>query len=169
MGAGLYPPPINVSAPRGLVAYQGLASTSTVTVETRCYLITWTAEAGRSYRIVAQLGCVDNEGITQSTTFTSATNSAIIRARWAVGTDATTTSTDLGYMLATVFDTDSQMSSGTTAVWHLLNAPAGPVAVAVTLAPYKTPATTYGSVRLLTTGGTSNTLSVEDVGSWPLP
>ncbi|QMP84568.1 hypothetical protein KGG93_gp23 [Streptomyces phage Endor2] len=168
MGAGLYPPPNDPRKPLGMKSFQFVGTTSYVyDTETRAYLATWTGEANRLYRITANIGCVDSDTAgDQATTDHGSKNSAIIRGRWAVGTDATITSTDAGYMLASVFDDDSQFSSGTTVTWHLGGAPAGPLAFAVTLKPYK-PAATYGAIRLLATSAAMS-LTVEDVGPWPV-
>jgi hypothetical protein len=168
MGAGLYPAPVNTTSPRGTKAFQFVGTTSYVyDTETRAYLTTWTAEASRLYRIQLNCGSVDSDTAgDQATVDHGSKNSAIIRGRWAYGTDATVTSTDAGYMLASVFDDDSTFSSGTTATWHLGGATAGPIAFAVTLKPYRA-AATYGGIRLLGTGA-SMSLTVEDVGPWPI-
>lgn len=158
MGAGLYPPPINLTAPRGTKAFAFVTSTAYVgDTETRAYLTTWKAEASRLYRVQLNIGSVDADAVgdVSSVADHGSKNSAIIRGRWAAGTDATVTSTDAGYMLASVFDDDSQFSSGTTVTWHIGGAPAGDIAWAVTLKAYK-PAATYGSIRLLSTGAASS-------------
>ncbi|AFV51344.1 hypothetical protein FDG66_gp24 [Streptomyces phage phiCAM] len=169
MGAGLYPPPSNTGSPRGVKFFATIGSTAYVgDTETRAYLATWKAEADRLYRITMNVGSVDTDAVGDVTSGKPwAKNSAIIRGRWAYGTDATVASADAGYMLATVFDDDSQYSSGTTATWHLGGATAGDVSWAITIKSYKA-AATYGMVRLLATGGASN-LFVEDVGPWPIP
>lgn len=98
--------------------------------------------------------------------------SATIRARWAYGTDATTSSSDLGAFFASTFTDDSTSGSGTHHDWFLGGAAAGPVAVAITLKATRTPAagtSGYGQVRVLTQGGNTTSLHVEDIGAYPVP
>ncbi|QMP84475.1 hypothetical protein HUN43_00022 [Streptomyces phage Endor1] len=171
MGAGLYPAPTNPNVPRGIRHYTSLGSTAYVgDTETRAYLATWTAEAGRMYRITLNLAIVDADGVADVATVADhgAKNSATIRARWAYGTDATTASSDLGGFYQSVYDDDSQFASGASHDWFLGGASAGDIAVAITLKATKA-AATYGSVRILTAGGNSTSLHVEDIGSYPVP
>jgi hypothetical protein len=171
MGAGIYPPPTNPNLPRGTRFYSSLGSTAYVgDTETRAYLGTFTAEAGRLYRVTINLAGVDADGVgdTATTADHGAKNSATIRARWAYGTDATTASSDLGAFYASVFDDDSMFGSGCNHDWFLGGAAAGDVAIAITLRATKA-AATYGSVRILTNGGNTTSLHIEDIGAYPVP
>ncbi|WJN63433.1 hypothetical protein [Streptomyces phage phiScoe56] len=169
MGAGLYPPPTNPNAPRGIRYYANLGSTAYVgDTETRAYLATFTAEPARMYRIALSLSAVDTDGAGDNATVRYAKNSGVIRARWALGTTADVTSNDLGWKLQTVFDDDSMSSSGFTGEWWLGGVTAGDVAIAITLKAYRA-AATYGQIRVLTGGGNATNLTIHDVGPWPVP
>ncbi|WJN62721.1 hypothetical protein [Streptomyces phage phiScoe15] len=173
MGAGLYPPPINNNAPRGIRYYSSLGSTAYVgDTETRAYLATFTAETPRLYRVTLNLAIVDSDatGDTTSTTH-GAKQSATIRARWAYGADATTASSDLGAFYQSVYDDDSTFASGAMHQWFIGGAAAGQMSVAITLKATRTPSSGtggYGQVRILTAGGNTTSLQVEDIGPWPL-
>uniref|UniRef100_A0AAU7GX08 DUF7298 domain-containing protein n=1 Tax=Streptomyces phage Kamino TaxID=3158857 RepID=A0AAU7GX08_9CAUD len=169
MGAGLYPPPIaNPNLPRGTRYYSQLPSTSYVgDTETRAYLATWTAEPLRLYRITLNLAIVDSDS--NNATTRGAMQSAMIRARWALGADATVSSSDMGAFYASTFTDDSSSGSGANHDWFLGGATAGPVAVAITLMSTRQPAATYGQVRVLTSGGNTTSLHIEDIGAWPVP
>ncbi|WJN62646.1 hypothetical protein [Streptomyces phage phiScoe10] len=171
MGAGLYPPTTNPNIPRGIRYYSALPSTAYVgDTETRAYLATFRAEPGRMYRITLNLAIVDVDAIADNASVADhgAKNSAVIRARWALGTDATASDSDLGGFYQSVYDEDSQFASGATHDWFLGGVTAGDVAIAITLKANKT-AATYGSVRILTSGGNSTSLHIEDVGAYPIP
>jgi hypothetical protein len=168
VGAGLYPPATNPQAPRGIRYYSTVGTTSYVgDTETRAFLTTWKAEASRLYRITLSVGNIDTDGVGDNATVRYAKNSMVIKARWASGTTADVADSDLGYRLQTVFDDDSMSASGQTCVWYLGGAPAGDLAVAITIKAYRA-AATYGSVRIIGTGGSSATLTVDDIGPWPV-
>ncbi|ATE84902.1 hypothetical protein SEA_BEARDEDLADY_24 [Streptomyces phage BeardedLady] len=169
MGAGLYPPPQG-NGPRGIRYWSAVGSTAHVgDTETRIYLASWTAEAGRLYRVTLNLAVVDSDGAgDQSTVDHGSKNSATIRCRWAYGTDATTASTDLGGFYQSVYDDDSTFASGAVHQWFLGGANAGDIAVAITLKATRA-AATYGQIRILTLGGNSTSLQVEDLGAYPIP
>jgi hypothetical protein len=168
VGAGLYPPPTaNPNLPRGTRYYSTLGATSYVgDTETRAYLATWTADPSRLYRVTLNLAVVDCDA--SNTTYRGAVNSATLRCRWAYGTDATVTSNDTGAFFASVFTDDSTSGSGANHDWFIGGLTAGPVAVAITLKATR-PAATYGQVRILTQGGNTTSLHVEDIGAWPVP
>lgn len=171
MGAGLYPPPTNPNLPRGVRYYSTLASTAYVgDTETRAYLATWVAEPARLYKVTLNLAIVDSDGVADVATTADhgAKNSATIRCRWDYGTDATVASNDTGAFYQSVYDDDSQFASGTCHNWYIGGAAAGNLAVAITLKATKA-AATYGSVRVLTNGGNSTNLCIEDVGAYPVP
>ncbi|WJN62802.1 hypothetical protein [Streptomyces phage phiScoe2] len=171
MGAILYPPPSSINNPRGMRYYSTVGGTAYVgDTETRCYLATFKAETGRLYRITLNMAIADADaaGDDASTIGHGSKNSAVLRARWAYGTDATTTSNDLGYFLQSVYDDDSMFGSGFSHDWFIGGAAAGDLSVAITLKANKA-AASYGQVRLLTGGGSSNTLHIEDVGAYPVP
>ncbi|WJN63119.1 hypothetical protein [Streptomyces phage phiScoe44] len=172
MGAGLYPPPTaNPNLPRGTRYYAQLPSTAYVgDTETRAYLATWEAEPTRLYRVTLNLAIVDSDS--DNATTRGAMQSATIRARWALGTDATVSSSDMGAFYASTFTDDSTSGSGTNHDWFLGGVTAGPVAVAITLKATRSPATgtnSYGQVRVLTNGGNTTSLHIEDIGAWPVP
>ncbi|WLW38572.1 hypothetical protein [Streptomyces phage Verabelle] len=167
MGAGIYPPATNVNLPRGTRWYATLGSTSYVgDTETRAYLATFTAEPTRLYRVTLNLAIVDGEA--DNATTRGAVNSATIRCRWAYGTDATVSSSDLGGVYQSVFTDDSTSGSGLNHDWFLGGVAAGDVALAITLKATR-PAASYGQVRVLTNGGNTTSLHVEDIGAWPVP
>ncbi|APC43265.1 hypothetical protein Joe_25 [Streptomyces phage Joe] len=170
MGAGLYPPPTNTSAPRGVRYYSNIGSTGYVgDTETRAYLASFVAEGSRLYRVTLNLAAVDTDGAGDTTaTSHGAKNSATIRARWAYGTDANTGDADLGAFYQTVYDDDSQFGSGAIHQWFIGGLTAGQASVAITIKATKA-AATYGSIRILTLGGNSTSLQVEDIGPWPVP
>ncbi|QEQ94055.1 hypothetical protein SEA_SAFTANT_23 [Streptomyces phage Saftant] len=171
MGAGLYPPPTNANLPRGTRYYSALGATAYVgDTETRAYLATFDAEPTRLYRITLNLAVVDSDS--DNTTYRGAMQSATVRARWALGTDATVSSSDLGAFFASTFTDDSTSGSGQNHDWFLGGVTAGPVAVAITLKATRSPATGtggLGQVRILTQGGNTTSLHIEDIGAWPPP
>ncbi|WJN63199.1 hypothetical protein [Streptomyces phage phiScoe45] len=175
MGAGLYPPPSTPKA-GGVVYYANVGATSYVgDTETRAYLAVFNPSPSRLYKITANLTSVDTDAVGDQPNTTDAVvryakNSAIIRARYAWGTDATVADTDIGYRLATVYHDDSMTSSGTTCHWFIGCGPSLPnpsIAVCISLRAYRA-AGTYGSIRILTGGGSSNNIIVEDIGPYPV-
>ncbi|WJN63355.1 hypothetical protein [Streptomyces phage phiScoe55] len=170
MGAGLYPPPRDNQRPLGVVYYNTVGATSYIgDTETRAYLATFTCAPGRLYRVTLNLAVLDSDS--DNATARGAMQSATLRARWAYGTDATTSSSDMGSFYVSTFTDDSTSGSGTCHQWFFGSATAtpGPVSIAITLKATRTPASTYGQVRVLTQGGNSSSLQVEDIGGYPTP
>ncbi|WJN63276.1 hypothetical protein [Streptomyces phage phiScoe54] len=170
MGAGLYPPPIDKTRPLGTVYYNTVGATAYVgDTETRAYVATFTGAPGRLYRVTLNLAVVDSDS--NNTTYRGAMQSATIRARWAYGTDATVASTDMGAFFASTFTDDSTSGSGAVHHWFLGSASLtpGPISIAITLEATRQPAATYGQVRVLTQGGNTTSLHIEDIGGYPTP
>ncbi|AKY03778.1 hypothetical protein SEA_VERSE_23 [Streptomyces phage Verse] len=173
MGAGLYPPPIDKTRPLGIVYYNTVGSTAYVgDTETRAWLATYTAAPGRLYRVTLNVAAVDADAVADVATTADhgAKNSCTFRARWAYGTDATVTSTDMGAFYQSVYDDDSMFGSGACHQWFIGSASLtpGPLSVAITMKATKA-AATYGSVRVLTLGGNTTSLQIEDIGGYPTP
>ncbi|WJN62954.1 hypothetical protein [Streptomyces phage phiScoe25] len=170
MGAGLYPPPIDKTRPLGILYYNTVGATAYIgDTETRAYLASWTGAPGRLYRVTLNIAVMDSDS--DNTTYRGAVQSATVRARWAYGTDtATTTSNDMGAFFQSTFTDDSTSGSGAVHQWFIGSASLtpGPISCAITLKATR-PAATYGQIRVLTQGGNSSSLQVEDIGGYPTP
>lgn len=150
-------------AAKGVVALKPLTTTAYVgDTTTLVYSQTFTAEAGRCYKVALRIAAVDSDGTGDQTANRYAKQSAYTTVRWASGTTVTTSSTVAGDFFTTTFDDDSNTASGLDMNCYLNNPPAGPVTVGVTLNTRRA-AATYGMVRYLTSA--LSTLAVEDAGA----
>ncbi|MFG2923875.1 hypothetical protein ACGFYA_20495 [Streptomyces sp. NPDC048305] len=152
--------------PRGVVALlNNLDETAYVgSTETMVYQLPFVAAPKRIYKVHLQAYSVDTDGVgdNASTNIRYAKTSMIMRFRWAAGSTVTTSGTVLGAHRVSVFDDDSTTSSSADCAFYLVNPPAGQLAVGVSIWSARTPDTTYGKVRFLTSTGSH--LAVEDVG-----
>lgn len=151
--------------PRGIVAITTNLATSNYVgdAETVIYQLPFTAAPKRIYRVHLQVYAADTDSVgdNANTNIRYAKNSMVIRCRWASGSTVTASGTLIGEHRATVYDDDSSTASGVDFSAYLLNPPAGPLTVGITLATARA-AATYGAVRFLP--GAISCFAVEDVG-----
>ncbi|MFI6205904.1 hypothetical protein ACIBAI_05815 [Streptomyces sp. NPDC051041] len=155
----------NEKAAKGVVALQTLTAMTDAQyvgdTETMIYTQSFTAEASRCYKVVLRIASVDTDGTGDSTSLRYAKQSAMTTVRWAAASTVTTSAASLGTFYTTVFDDDSNTSTGVEATFYLNDPPAGLITVGVSLVARRA-AATYGRVRYLTS--TRSTLAVEDAG-----
>ncbi|MFI2673995.1 siphovirus ReqiPepy6 Gp37-like family protein [Streptomyces albidoflavus] len=149
--------------PRGIVALQTLGDTEYIgDAETIVYRRTFTAEAGRCYKIHLRVPVVDADSTGDAPSVRYAKQAAYTFCRWASGTTVSASSATLGAVSTTVYDDDSTTATGVDAAFFLNNPPAGSATVGIGLTARRA-AATYGKVRYLS-GATTCTLAIEDVG-----
>ncbi|WP_406192333.1 hypothetical protein OH733_05475 [Streptomyces griseus] len=149
-------------APRGVVALlMDLPDSPAVeNTETMVYELPFRSAPKRIYRVNIRLGRADTNS-TGDAAAHSAKNSLVMRCRWAAGSTVTTSSTSLGDYRVTVFDDDSNTSTGVSTDFYLINPPAGQLTVGISIRAARV-AATYGNVRVIADGHAH--LAVEDVG-----
>ncbi|MFF4244300.1 siphovirus ReqiPepy6 Gp37-like family protein [Streptomyces sp. NPDC001822] len=154
------------NSPRGILAIQPalVASAHVGDTEAILYSQTFTASAGRCYKVNFRMATVDTDGTgdNSNTNIRYAKQGGYTSCRWAAGSAVSTSSALLGVMYTTTFDDDSTSGIGVTADFYLNNPPAGPITIGIGLKTLR-PAATYGQVRYLPSGGSH--LAVEDVGA----
>ncbi|WP_436739919.1 DUF7298 domain-containing protein [Streptomyces sp. BBFR102] len=152
--------------PRGVVALMNdLDSTEYVgNTETMVYQLPFRAAPKRIYKVHLQAYSADTDGVgdNANTNIRYAKSSLLIRVRWAAGTTVTTSGTVIGAHRVSVFDDDSTTATSADCSFYLINPPAGQLTVGLSIWAARTPDTTYGKVRFLTSAGSH--LAVEDVG-----
>ncbi|QPB09852.1 hypothetical protein KGG73_gp18 [Streptomyces phage Sentinel] len=157
MGASLYPPPVSPIAGAIVSESAELADTPLVgTTETVAYTHTFTAVAGRRYRVRFQAASVDTD--LAGSDYTSK-GSARVCMRWAVGTSAASGSFFAEQWIPT-FGDNSERSSGITFFGHFTASTSGTHAVAVTI---NQQFATGGNVRFIMYGN-GNKIVIEDAG-----
>ncbi|WP_369186486.1 siphovirus ReqiPepy6 Gp37-like family protein [Streptomyces sp. R08] len=153
----------NESSAKGVLSIQALSTTEYIgDSPSVVYRQTFTAEAGRCYKVLLRVASVDTDGVGDQTTNRFAKQSAYTCVRWAAGTTVTTTSALAGDAFSTTFDDDSNTSTGLNLNCYINNPPAGPVTVGITLSTRRA-AASYGMVRYLP--GSLSQLVVEDAGA----
>jgi hypothetical protein len=162
MGASIYPPTKNDGYSKGVVTYQAVSTTAYLTsAETIVYTQSFTAVAGRLYRVTLRGTAVDTDSTGDNSSLRYAKQGAQTSCRWAAGDTVTTASTAAGFSTTTTFDDDSITAIGMNMIFYLPSLPAGLVTIGIGLAATRS-STTYGMVRFLP--GTGGALVIEDVG-----
>jgi hypothetical protein len=159
VGSSLYPPPASPIA-RGVVSESVELddSASIGTTETVAYSHSFTAEAGRRYKVTFQAASVDGDSGNQNAYYGSK-GSARLVMRWAAGTSAAT-GTFFAELWVPTFGDDSQKSTGTTMVGFFSPTTSGTHTVAVAM---NMRYDTGGNVRFLMYGQ-GNKIFIEDAG-----
>ncbi len=150
---------IEARYPRGAVALARFGTSVTATGATIVYSHTFTALAGRLYRVTFSLPVLDDQSGTSGTF----NGSVDLYIRGAAGTSVTTTGTILGFSRVGLRGDSSNNAHGTTVVGYLNNPAAGSYTVGLSLTPI-----TSTAVRVLPPGtdpAQGAQLLIDDIGA----